>query len=233
MKKGIIAAAVCIILLFSGLAAMIEMTVADPSALPLDVFHALAPYNPRFEGASIVNGVMWVCPVDFLRVASPFGYRVHPIYGDWRLHRGIDLAALEGEPIYATRSGKVCAALYDDQSGNYVMIDHGDGFVTAYLHMLEFIVADGDEIYTGQLIGYVGSTGASTGPHLHFSIYYNWEPIDPTIYIDFYGTGLTPATDPLVTEPEETTPATEPEVTEPMPTKPKPIELKPTEEVIP
>ena len=64
--------------------------------------------------------------------------------------------------------------------------------------MLEFIVEDGDDIYAGQLIGYVGSTGASTGPHLHFAIYYNWDPIDPTIYIDFYGTGLTPTagTDP-------------------------------------
>ncbi len=209
MKKAIIAAVVCVFLLFGGLAAMIEMVVADPTALPLEVFHALAPYNPRFEGSSVVDGVMWVCPVDFLHVASPFGYRIHPIYGDWRLHRGIDLAALEGEPIYATRSGKVCVALYDDISGNYVMIDHGDGFVTAYLHMLEFIVEDGDEVYAGQLIGYVGSTGASTGPHLHFAVYYNWDPIDPTIYIDFYGTGLTPATTATTESTESTEPSEE------------------------
>lgn len=198
---GVIAACAAAFLLL--VAGMIEMVVADPLALPLELFHTLAPYNSDYEPGSFGDGTPWLCPVAFDCVSSPFGYRIHPISGDWRLHEGIDLGAPEGETIVAARDGVVTAAAYDDSSGNYVIISHGNGFSSAYLHMASYIVSVGDEVRAGDTVGYVGSTGASTGPHLHFSIYYNGESIDPAIYVDFSGSD---STEP----PGDTTPEIEP-----------------------
>ena len=126
----------------------------------------------------------WVVPCNYTRFSSPFGWRIHPIYGDWRFHYGIDLAAASGSPIYATRSGKVTRTTYDSSSGYYVVLDHQDGFESKYLHMTHYIVKPGDYVQAGQVIGYVGSTGASTGPHLHFSIMYNGQHVNPASYIN-------------------------------------------------
>ena len=132
---------------------------------------------------STVGGKTWLVPCTYTRFSSPFGYRVHPVYGDWRFHSGVDLAAPSGTPIIATRSGRVSVADYSWSGGYYVSIDHLDGYVSKYLHMTHYIVSAGQYVTAGQVIGYVGSTGTSTGPHLHFSIYYNGEAVNPANYI--------------------------------------------------
>ena len=132
-----------------------------------------------------MNGITWYVPCSYSRVSSPYGYRIHPVYKTWKFHSGIDLAASSGTPIYASRSGTVTTAKYHYSAGNYVTINHGDGFSTSYLHMTHYIVKVGDNVKQGQLIGYVGSTGVSTGPHLHFTVYYNGETVNPANYIKF------------------------------------------------
>jgi murein DD-endopeptidase MepM/ murein hydrolase activator NlpD len=102
-------------------------------------------------------------PCNYLWVSSPFGEREHPVYGTVLTHNGIDLAAYGGTPIYASRTGQVTTATYGISGGYYVTINHGDGYSTSYLHMTHFIVQAGDFVAQGQVIGYVGSTGTSTG----------------------------------------------------------------------
>lgn len=146
----------------------------------------LASQPPVQTGGSsnTVDGITWLLPINYTRFSSPFGYRIHPIYGDWRFHYGVDLSAPQGTPIYATRGGRVTYATYDSSSGYYVSINHLDGFVSKYLHMTHYIVSPGQYVAAGQIIGYCGSTGASTGPHLHFSIYYNGSAVNPAKYIN-------------------------------------------------
>lgn len=131
-----------------------------------------------------VAGLTWLVPVSYTHFTSPFGWRLHPVYGDWRFHYGVDLSAPTGTPIVASRAGKVTTASYDSSSGYHVYINHGDGFVTRYLHMTHYIVSPGQYVNAGQVIGYCGSTGASTGPHLHFSVYYNGQAVNPANYIN-------------------------------------------------
>ena len=126
----------------------------------------------------------WVCPVPYYTLTSPFGMRVHPISGKWKMHNGVDLAAAQGTPIYAAKSGKVTVTSYQaGGAGYYVSINHGDGFSSVYMHMTRYIVAPGQYVNAGQVIGYVGSTGGSTGPHLHFGISYNGSYVNPMNYI--------------------------------------------------
>lgn len=130
------------------------------------------------------SGVIWRTPCDYIRLSSPFGYRWHPTTGEWSMHKGIDLAAPKGTPIYASRSGKVTVASYSSTAGNYVTINHQDGYSSVYMHMTHYVVGAGDYVKAGQLIGYVGSTGRSTGPHLHFGISYNGTYVNPADYLD-------------------------------------------------
>lgn len=116
-------------------------------------------------------------------LTSPYGYRVHPITGNYSLHNGVDLAIGQGTPIYATKSGYVTTATYNYAYGYYVTINHMDGFSSLYGHMTNYVVSDGQYVERGQVIGYVGSTGYSTGPHLHFTIYYNGATVNPMGYI--------------------------------------------------
>jgi murein DD-endopeptidase MepM/ murein hydrolase activator NlpD len=125
----------------------------------------------------------WVCPVPYYRLTSPFGMRKHPILGYNRMHNGVDMACAAGTPIYAAKSGKVTIAGWGGQAGNYVSINHGDGFASVYMHMTNYIVRAGQYVTTGQVIGYVGSTGLSSGPHLHFGISYNGTYVNPMAYI--------------------------------------------------
>lgn len=126
----------------------------------------------------------WIVPCNYTRFTSPFGYRIHPIYGYKKFHYGVDLAAPKGTPIKAAKAGTVVAASYGSSAGYYVQINHGDGFQSKYLHMTHYIVKTGQYVTQGQVIGYVGSTGASTGPHLHFGILYNGSYVNPAKYID-------------------------------------------------
>lgn len=131
-----------------------------------------------------VDGVTWLVPISYTYLSSPFGMRLHPVYGDYRLHNGVDLSAPEGTPIYASRAGQVIVATYGASGGNYVMIDHMDGtYTTMYLHMTRYVVSVGQNVAAGELIGYCGSTGVSTGPHLHFSVFKNGVAVNPADYI--------------------------------------------------
>jgi murein DD-endopeptidase MepM/ murein hydrolase activator NlpD len=131
-----------------------------------------------------VNGLTWLVPISYTHFSSPYGWRIHPVYGDMRFHYGVDLSAPSGTPIVASRSGVVSRASYDSSSGYHVYINHQDGFSTRYLHMTHYIVSPGQWVSAGQVIGYCGSTGASTGPHLHFSLYYNGIAQNPADYIN-------------------------------------------------
>lgn len=133
--------------------------------------------------ASVVNGLTWITPVQFRYISSPYGMRLHPIEKIWKFHYGIDMAAYQGKDILATRGGKIITAEYSPYLGNYVVIDHGDGFSSLYGHMTHFIVSVGDTVAAGEKIGECGSTGGSTGPHLHFEIHYNGSTVNPCDYI--------------------------------------------------
>lgn len=146
------------------------------------------PNAPSYDtsgstGTSDVGGVSWKVPINYTAFTSPFGYRIHPIYGYQKFHYGVDLAAPTGTPIYATRSGTVDTASYNGSAGYYVQINHGDGFRSIYMHMTHYVVYSGQHVTQGQVIGYCGSTGGSTGPHLHFGISYNGSYVNPANYI--------------------------------------------------
>ena len=131
-----------------------------------------------------VDGITWYTPTKNYYISSEFGWRWHPISGEWKHHNGIDMAAAQGTPIYATRAGIVTVAAFQEGgAGWYVKINHGDGYGSIYMHMTHYIVSAGEYVTAGQIIGYVGSTGGSTGPHLHFGISYNGEYKDPRKYI--------------------------------------------------
>lgn len=126
----------------------------------------------------------WVSPVRSYKLTSAFGMRVHPISKKWKMHDGVDMSAPQGTPIYAAKSGKVTTASYQaGGAGYYVSINHGDGFSSVYMHMTHYIVSKGQYVTAGQVIGYVGSTGGSTGPHLHFGISYNGKYVNPMNYV--------------------------------------------------
>ena len=145
-----------------------------------------APSNPNGPDTEtgVVGGISWKVPISYTAFTSPFGWRIHPISGTSKFHYGVDLAAPTGRPIYATRSGTVDTAAYQaGGAGNYVQINHGDGYRSIYMHMTHYIVYPGQYVSQGQVIGYCGSTGGSTGPHLHFGISYNGSYVNPANYI--------------------------------------------------
>jgi murein DD-endopeptidase MepM/ murein hydrolase activator NlpD len=138
------------------------------------------------DGGVPVNPSAWRSPLTKPSwVTSPFGMRLHPVYKVWKMHKGVDLASSKGDQIVAVRSGVVSRATYDSASGYYVVVNHGDGFSSLYMHMTHYVVSVGQTVSAGQLLGYVGSTGVSTGPHLHFSITYNGTHVNPADYINF------------------------------------------------
>lgn len=122
-------------------------------------------------------------PLNYLTVTCAYGWRIHPIWGDKRFHTGVDLAANQGDPIYAIASGTVTSATYSDAYGYNVSISHGNGYGSMYAHMTSYTVTAGQYVSQGEVIGYVGSTGWSTGPHLHFEIYINGSTVNPMDYV--------------------------------------------------
>jgi murein DD-endopeptidase MepM/ murein hydrolase activator NlpD len=117
-------------------------------------------------------------PVDG-SIASGFGPRTHPIYGGSRVHTGVDISASQGTPIKAAGDGVVRMAGVNGGYGNWTLIDNGDGLATGYGHQSRIAVSIGEHVSTGEVIGYVGSTGASTGPHLHWEVRVNGNPVNP------------------------------------------------------
>ena len=117
--------------------------------------------------------------VDDSYISSKYGMRFHKIHKKRMMHQGIDFAGPKGTPIYATGAGIVKGARYSSSYGNVVEIDHGFDYKTKYAHMTKFIVKEGESVKRGQVIGYIGSTGSSTGPHCHYEIHYKNRPVDP------------------------------------------------------
>lgn len=130
-------------------------------------------------------GIRPISKKDELFISSYYGRRFHPVYRRYKMHHGIDYAAQVGVPVYATGKGVVKAALYQSGYGKVVKINHGYGYLSVYAHLNKYIVSTGDTIKRGQLIGYVGNTGVSTGPHLHYEIRKNNRTQNPLyFYID-------------------------------------------------
>ena len=128
----------------------------------------------------------WLVPCSYTLLSSPFGYRDQPTAGASTYHQGVDLAGPQGTPIYASRTGVVTTATYSKSGGYYVSINHGDGYSSIYMHMTNYVVKSGQAVSAGQLIGYMGSTGISTGPHLHFAITYNGSYVNPANYVNLH-----------------------------------------------
>lgn len=130
------------------------------------------------------DGGMFAFPApSYTRVSDDYGERIHPILGVTQFHNGVDLAAPNGSPILAAYDGEVVAASYSGSMGNYVMIDHGDSLYTVYMHASALYVSKGDLVTKGEQIAAVGSTGRSTGPHLHFSVRKNGSYVSPWGYL--------------------------------------------------
>ncbi len=135
------------------------------------------------------SGWAWPLPYSGVYLSSYYGYRYHPIDGDWRYHSGIDISmsGAYGKNIIATRAGTVILSSLESESGtgygNYIIIDHGDGYTSLYGHCSELLVSEGQTVSQGQIIAKVGSTGWSTGPHLHFEVRYNGSTVDPLDYV--------------------------------------------------
>lgn len=128
----------------------------------------------------------WLVPCSYRVLTSPFGDRDAPTAGASSNHQGVDLAGPEGTPIYASRTGVVTIAKFSKSAGYYVTINHGDGFSSIYMHMTHYVVSKGQAVSAGQVIGYMGSTGISTGSHLHFGIMYNGKYVNPANYVSLH-----------------------------------------------
>lgn len=124
----------------------------------------------------------WPLP-GYSYISSPMEWRVHPITGAYHLHSGIDIPAPTGTVIYAAYDGQVAWSSYNWSAGNWIGIDHGNGLFTIYMHMSGFLVSEGDYVKKGDPIGLVGSTGSSTGPHLHFSVRLDGQYVQPLSYV--------------------------------------------------
>ena len=134
--------------------------------------------RPTYRGPSSWSG-KWLMPIAGGRVGSGFGMRYHPILHYWRMHYGVDIGARSGTPIRAAERGLVIYAGWRGGYGNTVMLDHGGGVVTVYAHCSRLGATVGQTVARGQTIAYVGSTGLSTGPHLHFEVRRNGAAVDP------------------------------------------------------
>lgn len=140
---------------------------------------ALAEQNRRkYDGGMFT----WPAP-SYTRISDDFGMRIHPTLGVRTMHNGVDMAAPGGSPILAAYAGTVVAAAYSASMGNYIMIDHGDGLYTIYMHASRLSVSKGAEVTAGQTIGAVGTTGRSTGNHLHFGVRLNGAYVSPWNYL--------------------------------------------------
>ena len=121
------------------------------------------------------------------RITSPYGYRINPISGKYGLHTGVDIAADEGTAIVAAYNGVIKESGYGEKKGNFILMEHSDGKQTLYCHCSELLAEEGTVIRAGEIIALVGSTGWSTGPHLHFEIHVNGKTVDPLGFIEENG----------------------------------------------
>lgn len=164
---------------------MIAQENAEIAALEKAVAEERARLEAENAQARIYNGGMfaWPCP-GYKRISDEYGNRMHPILGVEKFHNGLDMAASSGTPILAAYDGDVVAADYSGSMGNYIMINHGSGLYTIYMHCSALYVSKGQTVSKGQNIAAVGSTGRSTGPHLHFSVRLNGNYVSPWNYLN-------------------------------------------------
>lgn len=139
--------------------------------------------QPKEESNSKITPSLTPLPKAKAVITSPFGVRNHPTLGRPVKHNGIDFGSGRGTEIYAAAEGNVILSEFNSSFGNYVVIDHNDGQSTAYAHLDKLVISKGDIVSKGQLIGYSGSTGRSTGPHLHFEVRTNGTPVNPKDYL--------------------------------------------------
>lgn len=163
---------------------MIAQQNAEIAALEKAVAEEKARLEAENAQARIYNGGMFAFPCPgYTKISSEYGTRTDPILGTEKFHSGIDLAAPAGTAILAAYDGDVVAAAYSSSMGNYVMIDHGSGLYTIYMHASALYVSKGQTVTKGQQIAAVGSTGRSTGNHLHFSVRLNGSYTSPWNYL--------------------------------------------------
>lgn len=163
---------------------MIAAENAEIMALEKAVAEEKAKLAAENANARSYDGGMFAMPCPgYRRLSDDYGNRIHPTLGVEKFHNGIDLAASTGTPVYAAYDGDVVAADYSSSMGNYIMINHGNGLYTIYMHNSALYVSKGDSVYKGQNIAAVGSTGRSTGPHLHFSVRLNGNYVSPWNYL--------------------------------------------------
>ncbi len=160
--------------------------LAQEEALESDIQSMIAEMERQEAANSITSTGTYIWPVPGYSPGSAYGWRMHPIYHEMRFHAGEDIGAPSGTPILAADSG-MATVIADNGNGygNYIMINHGGGRVTLYAHMSAFAISNGTTVSQGQVIGYVGSTGNSTGPHLHFEVRVNGATTDPKSYFNF------------------------------------------------
>jgi len=138
--------------------------------------------NNQENKMASIPAIQPVSNKELTRIASGFGFRIHPIYGIAKMHSGIDFTAPQGTPIYATGDGVVTTAGNSSGTGNHVIINHGYGYETEYMHMVRVKAKRGQRVKRGEVIGWVGSTGASTGPHCHYEVHINGNAVDPVYF---------------------------------------------------
>lgn len=161
-----------------------EAEIAEQTSVIEALEASVAADRASLWGERVYNGGMFCWPApSYTRISDDYGYRNHPILNVQQFHTGVDMAAPGGTPILAAYDGAVVQAAYNSSMGNYVMIDHGSGLYTIYMHAQKLMVSAGDEVSRGEQIATVGTTGRSTGNHLHFSVRLNGSYVSPWGYI--------------------------------------------------
>jgi len=152
---------------------------------------SIKPLNELGDTIEAQGGILseipniWPIKGGIGHISMYYGQNENPIYGSWYIHKGIDLSTFRsGDPIIATADGKVVTVAYDISLGNYIIVEHKHGFLTRYAHLSAFKVQKGAVVNQGQVIGYIGNTGLSTGPHLHYEVHLGTETIDPLRFLN-------------------------------------------------
>lgn len=166
--------------------AAFDEQVAREAELESQIQDMIAELERQEAANNITSTGTYIWPLPGYSPGSAYGWRMHPIYHEMRFHAGEDIGAPSGTPILAADSG-IATVIPNNGNGygNYIMINHGGGRVTLYAHMSAFAISNGQSVSQGQVIGYVGSTGNSTGPHLHFEVRVNGATTDPKSYFNF------------------------------------------------
>lgn len=168
-----------------GYAAVINKYASDEARIDAEIKKMAEELKKQQTPPTSTGSYVWPCPSN-KGITSGYGMRKISLYGYEKFHAGIDVGAPMGSTIIAADGGTVIVSTYDGGYGNYIMINHGGGRVTLYAHMSSRAAGVGETVNKGQVIGYVGSTGNSTGPHLHFEVRNNGGTVDPLTYFNGY-----------------------------------------------